>query len=118
MKANNRGQALVEFVLILPIFIFLIFISVDIGRIIYTKNYLETRLDETVELIEEKKNYDEVLKVLNKNNNSDFKLSIKYKENKYATVKLIKEVYLLAPGASLILDNPYSVYVTREVAYE
>ena len=118
MKANNRGQALVEFVLILPIFIFLIFICVDIGRIIYTKNYLETKLDETVELIEEKKDYDQVLSALNKNNDTNFKLSIKYKENKYATVKLIKEVDLLSPGASLILDDPYPVYVTREVAYE
>ena len=50
MEVNNKGQALIEFVLILPIFIFLIFLSVDIGRILYAKNHLETKLNDAIEL--------------------------------------------------------------------
>ena len=118
MKANQKGQALVEFVLILPVFIFLIFLSVDIGRIIYAKNRLETKINEAVELLEQKKSYEEVVTFLNKNSNTKFKLDIKYKEDKYATVKVMNEVDLLTPGLNLILSDPYEVYVTREVIYE
>ena len=35
---NKRGQALVEFVIILPIFIFMLLSIMDIGRIIYFQN--------------------------------------------------------------------------------
>lgn len=38
---NRKGQALVEFVLILPILIFMILSIVDIGRIMIMKNHLE-----------------------------------------------------------------------------
>ncbi len=118
MRTNNKGQALVEFVLILPIFIFLVFLSIDIGRIIYAKNHLETKLNETVELLEEKKSYEEVIAFLNKGSNSKIKLDIKYKEDKYATVKVIESVDIFTPGLNLILSDPYEVYVTREVVYE
>ena len=118
MRSNNKGQALIEFVLILPIFIFLVFLSVDIGRIIYAKNHLETKLNETVGLLEEKKDYGEVLAFLNKGSKDKIRLDIKYKEDKYATVKVIQEVDILTPGLNLILSDPYDVYVTREVIYE
>ena len=118
MKTNNSGQALVEFVLILPIFIFLIFLSVDIGRIIYAKNHLENKLNDAVSLLEEKNDYKKVVKALNKGENEKIKLEISYKEDKYATVKVIEEVDLLTPGLNLILSDPYEVFVTREVIYE
>ena len=38
---NRKGQALVEFVLILPVFIFLLFAVYDFGMIFNTKNKLE-----------------------------------------------------------------------------
>lgn len=117
MACNNKGQALVEFVLILPIFIFLVFLSVDIGRIIYAKNHLESELNETVTLLEDKKSYEEIVKYLNKDD-KNMKLEIKYKEDKYATVKVIKKLDLLTPGLNLIISDPYEVYVAREVVYE
>ena len=46
------------------------------------------------------------------------KLEIKYKEDKYATVKVIKKLDLLTPGLNLIISDPYEVYVAREVVYE
>ena len=118
MEVNNKGQALIEFVLILPIFIFLIFLSVDIGRILYAKNHLETKLNDAIELLEEKKSYDEVVDLLNQDSSSKIQLDIKYKENKYATVKVIERVDILTPVLNLILSDPYEVYTTREVIYE
>ena len=43
---NKKGQALVEFVLILPILIFMILAFVDISRLMIMKNHLETLLSE------------------------------------------------------------------------
>ena len=40
---NKKGQALVEFVIILPIFILLVFCLIDFGRIISIKNDLENK---------------------------------------------------------------------------
>lgn len=39
---NKKGQALVEFVLILPILIFIVLSIVDVGRIMIMKNHLES----------------------------------------------------------------------------
>ncbi len=118
MLTNQRGQALVEFVLILPIFIFLIFLSIDVGRIIYAKNHLETKMNDAVSFLESGKTYDEVIQQLNKNSQEKVTVEIQYKENKYATVKVIEKVDLFTPGLNLILSDPYEVYVTREVLYE
>lgn len=38
---NKKGQALVEFVLILPVLIFILLALVDIGRLMVMKNHLE-----------------------------------------------------------------------------
>ena len=36
---NKRGQALIEFVLVLPVLLLLIFAFIDFGRIIVCKNH-------------------------------------------------------------------------------
>jgi len=41
---NRKGQALVEFVLILPILIFILLAFVDIARLMIMKNHLESIL--------------------------------------------------------------------------
>ena len=43
---NHRGQALVEFVVVLPILIMLLFATIDFGLIIYNKSKLESKLKE------------------------------------------------------------------------
>ena len=41
---SNKGQALVEFVIILPITLILIFCVIDFGRIISLKSDLESKI--------------------------------------------------------------------------
>lgn len=41
---NKKGQALVEFILIMPIMIFMLLAIVDISRLMIMKNHLETLL--------------------------------------------------------------------------
>ena len=47
---NKKGQALVEFILILPVFIFLIFSVYDFGIIFNKKNALENISTDIIEL--------------------------------------------------------------------
>ena len=49
MTILKRGQALVEFVIILPIFIFLLLAIIDIGKMISTKNKLESVMSSVIE---------------------------------------------------------------------
>lgn len=43
MKSNNKkGQALIEFVLILPILIFMLLAFIDVGKMMILKNHLES----------------------------------------------------------------------------
>ena len=75
---NNKGQALVEFVLILPIFIIILFTIIDFGTIINTKNTLENDSIDIVELI--KKDEDiEKIKSLYKNINITITIDNNYK---------------------------------------
>ena len=45
---NNKGQALVEFVIILPVMLLLIFSIIDFGIVIYEKNNLENVISDAV----------------------------------------------------------------------
>ena len=41
---NKKGQALVEFVLVLPVLIFMLLAFIDIGKLMIMKNHLESVL--------------------------------------------------------------------------
>ena len=54
---NKKGQALVEFILILPVLIFIILALVDIGKLNVMKMHLEgvlNNVDESTETIKDK----------------------------------------------------------------
>ena len=57
---NRSGQALVEFVLILPIFLFILFIIVDFGIIFSAKNSLENNSVDIINLLENNTSIDEI----------------------------------------------------------
>lgn len=117
-RLNHRGQALVEFVLILPIFIFLIFLMVDFGRIIYEKNQLETKTSDVVHSLEEGKSYEEIVSLVNQKSDVKVKVDLTYGSDGYLTISLKGEIYLLTPGLNLILGNPYAATSRRVVSYE
>ena len=55
---NRKGQALVEFVLILPIFILMLFAIVDFGMILSKKNELENMQKQNTDIELKKVEYD------------------------------------------------------------
>ncbi len=109
---NNKGQALVEFVLILPIFIIILFTIIDFGIIINTKNTLENDSIDIVELI--KKDEDiEKIKSLYKNINITITI-----DNNYKRISLEEPVKINTPGLNRILSNPYMVKIERVIYNE
>ncbi len=112
---NKKGQALVEFVLILPVFILLIFIFSDIVRIALAKNYLENSLDDVVILYRN----NEEDKINNFLNNDSYNITYsKVVGEEYVTIKLETKVKMVTPGMKRIISNPYKVVVERRIIYE
>lgn len=109
---NNKGQALVEFVMIIPIFLFLILGMIDFGNILYQKYHLENDLDVIVELYKENKQSEIDNYLLLNNINLDYG-----QENEFKIIELSKRVVINTPGLNLILKEPYYV-ITKRYLYE
>ncbi len=108
---NNKGQALVEFVLILPIFIFIIFTAIDFGIVFNEKNHLENDSLDIINLYNKGTEID-AIESLYKN------YSIKVTDSEdYYNIKITKKIKLRTPGLGKILGNPYLVEVERVVPY-
>lgn len=98
---NKKGQALLEFVIILPIFFIIIVFLIDFSNIFYNKIYLENQLS----------NYVNNNKV---NKNIDFEKKI---TKEHVEIILSKDIKLLNPILIKILKNPYNIN-TSVILYE
>lgn len=114
---NKKGQALVEFVIILPIFIFMLLSIIDIGKIIYFRNQLVSELNEVVDLYKNQKSYDEIAEAMNLQEEG-VTLEIKNQDNEVITFFLKRDVEIITPGLNVIFDSPYTVTVERVLSYE
>ena len=108
---NKRGQALVEFVIILPVLILLIFSFLDLGRVILCKSHLENVMNEVVTLDD-----NEISSYLQ--NDKDYQIRYEVTYDKYRQVTLKTKIELITPGLKNILNSPYEVIVERSVIYE
>lgn len=108
---NNKGQALVEFVLILPIFIFLLFAIIDFGRIYNSKNTLSSDSMDIINLFKNGKTVEAINNIY-----SDYSTSINL-EDEYYQVLIQDEVNIITPGLGSILGNPYKIEVKRYLPY-
>ena len=113
---NKKGQALVEFVVVLPILIMLLFATIDFGLIIYNKSKLESKLNDVVNMIENNEEEQTIVKFINKDSNKKTTYRIT-KDQEYVTIKLFTSVDIITPGLNIVLDNPYKIEVSR-VIYE
>lgn len=109
---NNKGQALVEFVLVLPIILMILFAIVDMGMIFTAKARLENDSYEIVELIKNDTSIDEIRNIYK---DIDVNISIK---DKYEIISMKEEVNVITPGMSKILGDPFIIKVERVIPYE
>ena len=107
---NRKGQALVEFVLILPIFIMILFSIVDFGMIFNKKNELENISIDIMNLLNNNNKIEEIQKEYPK---VDIKLT---NEEKYTIVEISTKVNIITPGLNRVLGNPYIVKVERKIS--
>ena len=108
LRKNNKGQALVEFVILLPIIIMILFIVIDFAFIFYNKHSLEGVMEEVSLYQQNGKSYDEIKEILD----TDTTIKYNYQGDKLEIV-LTKKVDLITPFASSILSDPYKITTKR-----
>ena len=108
---NNRGQALIEFVLILPIFLFILFAVVDFGMIFNAKSELENESSDIIELFKNGTSIAEIESIY-----SDRIINIS-NDGDYLRFSISTSVNLVTPGLNRVFGDPYSINVERVVPY-
>lgn len=103
---NKKGQALIEFVLVLPILIFILLFIVDISKIMIMKNHLETVLNSVS--IDDLEVYD---------NEYDIKLIKNINGNK-VEIKLESCINVITPGLNKILGDPACTNTSKVIERE
>ncbi|MBQ8681943.1 MAG: pilus assembly protein [Bacilli bacterium] len=107
---NRKGQALIEFVLILPVFILILFAIVDFGNIFQSKYELQNQSTDIIRLIQNGTNITEVTQTYSKLN-----VEINTYQDDYQKITITKEVALITPLMDKVLGNPYLIEVERIV---
>jgi len=106
---NRKGQALVEFVLILPIFLLILFAVVDFGMILSKKNELENISVDVVSMIRNNDSIEEIKMLY-----PDIMIDV-ISDSNYIMVKIYKSMDIMTPGLNLVLGDPYEVVVERTI---
>ena len=108
---NRKGQALIEFVLILPVFLFILFAIIDFGVIFNAKNNLENDSIDIINLYNNDTSIEEI-KELYKDNEINIS-----REKNYYIFNITTSVNVITPGLNKILGDPYKIKVERVVPY-
>ena len=107
---NNKGQTLVEFIIILPIFLLLIISVIDLGNIISKKYSLENDIDVIADMYSDSK-YEEINTYTNKKN-----IKVSYSnEGELFVINLNKEVKVISPIINAIVGRTYNVTVEKSI---
>ena len=105
---NKRGQALVEFIIILPIMIFIMLAIIDYGMISYTKSKIENIITDDGNMYKNNESEDEIKDFI-KSNDKLLNSVINF-DDKYINIKLYKKYDYITPGLNKIFKvNEISV---------
>ncbi len=110
---NNKGQALIEFVILIPVFMMLVLGMLDLGNIIYRKYQLSNDLDYISDLYIENK-IDEINSYIN---DKGIKYQVEDKNTK-ARVLVSDNVKIITPGLNVVLGKSYTVSAERMIYHE
>lgn len=106
-KENQKGQALMEFILIVPILLIILMAMIDFGNIIYQKYTLENNLDDIIDLYKNKEHTQ--IKTYTQDHNLTF-----HHQNK--TITITKNIKVNTPILNNILKNPYQIKTERTIS--
>lgn len=109
---NNKGQALVEFILILPIFLLLLFAIYDFGMIFNSRNTLEHTSFDVINLYQNGTSLDEIRSLY-----TEININIISIDN-YNKIIVSDNLKLITPGLGRVLGNPYKIEIMRYLPNE
>jgi len=112
--SNKKGQALVEFVILLPVIFLIAFTIFDVSSIFYNKNRLEGILNDVVVMVENKKTNEEIINVID---NKDITYNVSY-DGIYATISLKQKVNFTTPITYSLFKNGFKIETKRVILYE
>ena len=101
---NKKGQALVEFILILPVLLLIVMALIDIGNIFLKKYDLNKDLETVTELYKNGETKELGVYLANENLTLD-----ENKTNEMTTLTLKKTIEITAPGLTNILGKEYEI---------
>ncbi len=116
MKGNKKGQALIEFILILPIIILLLLAMMDIGKIFLTQSQLENDVENCLVTITADEKTLEEIKSIFKQQQIEVEL-LENQTTNFLTIQAKREINFITPLFNQILKN-YQVQVKRVIPYE
>lgn len=100
---SKKGQALVEFIIILPILIFILLAVIDYGVISFNKSKLENIITDLSDMYKNKESEEEINNFV-KSNDKDLGIKTTY-EDKYINIKLYKKYNYITPGLDKIFKS-------------
>ena len=100
---SKKGQALVEFIIILPILIFILLAVIDYGVISFNKSKLENIITDLSDMYKNKELEEEINNFV-KSNDKDLEIKTTY-EDKYINIKLYKKYNYITPGLDKIFKS-------------
>lgn len=107
---DNKGQALVEFVIILPILLLILLSIMDFGNILYKKYAFENDLDVIVDMYNSDA-YDDINDYVNDNN-----IEINYSDkDNLLVINIKKDINVFSPIIRAILGKNYQINVSRSI---
>ena len=109
---NRKGQALVEFVLILPVLLLLIFAVYDFGMIYSKKSSLENNSSDIISLYRNGKSIEEIRNIYPNLIISD------ELDADYHKITITDKVKVVTPGLNRVLGNPYNIKVEMYIPNE
>ena len=110
---KERGQALVEFILILPILLLVFMYLIDVGNIFMQKYDLNNTLETASDLYQNNKE-NELKAYMAKE-----EVNLEQKQNgEMITLVLTKNIKITAPGLSKILGKNYKIKTEKTIYKE
>lgn len=107
---NNKGQALIEFTLILPVLLLIVISMIDIGNIFLKKYELNKDLEEVVTLYEN----NDIKKLGIYLANNDLTLDDKSLDG-MTTITLKKKIEITAPLLTRVLGKSYEIDTSKTI---
>ncbi|MDO4369403.1 MAG: pilus assembly protein [bacterium] len=112
-QKKNKGQALVEFVIILPIVLMFIFVIIDFSNVFYQKNHLENQINEVVTYKKAGKDNSFIKEKLDDNIQISYTMN-----NNLLEITLKKKIKLITPLSDVVVKNPFTIKTERTIINE